>query len=336
LRPLAACHIPELQRDAWIRSFLPPYEPFFFQGEPLVNRLLRAGMIVYTRSEFRESFPGFSLSYGHTYQIWGVPQDAYVWMSDAVQRSQIDAGLLQDILTCQVELHRGQVYDDAWCLRLQREQAVREQNYSNWSNIFRRHQIDDLASHFVLTHDGWSALPKSLQETWLLVWLNDQLVDDGVTPTNPHDIPIVASHQQLVMKYSGCFAEMGGANCFAAALAMATGELSRAENIINLWLHQGPFLRALHMEGYRPVREIYSVDKINEIEPLDVLVWSNSDGQLIHASFCVAPGYLFNKMGQSREQPWLLLQIEDIIDYDGVITAGGKLIIYRRCAYLQE
>jgi hypothetical protein len=330
LRPLAACHISEHQRDTWIRSFLPRHEPFFFQGEQLVNRLLQAGMIVYTQTEFRESFPGFSLSYGCTYQIWNVPQDTYVWMSDAVQRSQIEADLLQDILTYQVKLHRGQVYDDAWCLRLQGEQAGRELSDTAWLDIVHRHQVNDSSDHFILTYDVWSALPKSLQEVWLLEWLNDQLVDDAVAPIDPHGVPVVASHQLLVMKYSGHFAEMGGANCFAATLTMVMGEPDRAEYVINLWLHQEPFLRALHAEGYRPACEIYRVEKINEIEPLDVLVWSNSDGRLVHAAFCVAPGYIFNKMGQCREQPWLVIRIEDVMDYDAVISAGGMLTIYRR------
>lgn len=330
LRPLAACHISENQRDTWIRSFLPRHEPFFFQGEQQVNRLLQAGMIVYTRSEFRESFPDFSLSYGCTYQLWGIPQDTYVWMSDASQHSQIATDLLQDILADQVKLHRGQVYDDAWRLRLQNKQAGRELSDTDWQNIFHHYQVNDPSRHFILTHDVWSTLPKNVQETWLLEWLNDQLVDDAVTPINPHDVPIVASHQPLVMRYSGCFAETGGANCFAAALAMAMGELRRTETVINLWLHQEPFLRAIHAEGYSPVHEVHNRDKINGIEPLDVLVWSKSDGCLVHASFCVAPGYVFNKMGQNREQPWLVLRIEEIIDYDEVISAGGKLIIYRR------
>jgi hypothetical protein len=61
-RPLAACYVAEGQRGTWINSFLPRHEPFFFQGEHLVNRLLKAGLIVYTRPEFHASFPQFALA----------------------------------------------------------------------------------------------------------------------------------------------------------------------------------------------------------------------------------------------------------------------------------
>src|SRR5262249_20308709 len=138
------------------------------------------------------------------------------------------------------------------------------------------------------------------------------------------------SHRPLAMKYSGCFAEASGANCFAATLAIATGTLSHAERIIQLWLHQEPFLRSLNSQGYHPVCEIREGDKIDVIEPLDVLIWANEDGHMVHASFCVAHGYVFNKMGQGWDQPWLILRLEDILNYNEVLTTGGKLLVYRK------
>lgn len=66
------------------------------------------------------------------------------------------------------------------------------------------------------------------------------------------------------------------------------------------------------------------------IEPLDVVTWLSKDGHLVHASFCVAPGYFFNKMGQSWEQPWLILRIADLVDYDDVVSEGGKMVLYRK------
>ena len=327
LRLLSACHVSERQLDGWIHSFLPQHEPFFLQGEQQVNRLLQAGMIVYTWSEFHASFPAFSLSYGCTYQLWEIPQDTYVWLADASGRLQIDTDLLQDILMEQVRLHRGQVYDDTWLLRLQ---VDRDLNASVWQNILQHGRVNDLARHVVLTHDVWTALPRGVQEAWLLEWLNDQLVNDEVIPVNPDDIPVPASHRPLVMKYSGCFAEASGANCFAATLALAAGTLARAERVIDLWLHQEPFLRALRAEGYHPVDEMQSGASIDEIKPLDVLIWLNSEGLPVHASFCVAPGYVFNKMGQSWEQPWFVLRVEDILDYDEAISNGGKLVLHRK------
>src|SRR5262249_22308292 len=155
--------------------------------------------------------------------------------------------------------------------------------------------------------------PRNVQEAWVLQWLNDQLLDDEVVPINPDHVPVPDTLRPLVLKYSGCFAEASGANCFAATLAMATGTLAQTEQIIHLWLHQQPFLRALGAQGYHPVQEIHHGDTIDAITAFDVLVWSNEEGHLVHAAFCVAPGYVFNKMGQSWEQPWLVLRIEDVL-----------------------
>lgn len=253
LRPLAACHVLEHQRDNWIRAFLPRHEPFFLRGEQQVDRLLQAGMIVYTRSEFHESFPEFFLDYGCTYRLWDVPQDTYVWMAETTRSAQVEADFWQDMLLSQVHLQRGQVYDDAWFLRLQNERAVYDLMDGGWQDILRPCQVNDLSHHVILTHGIWTSLPREVQAIWLLEWLNDQLVEDEVVPVNPSDIPLPASHQPLIMKYSGCFADVSGANCFAATLAMATGTLVLAEQIIDLWLHQEPFLRALHAQGYHAV-----------------------------------------------------------------------------------
>lgn len=330
MRPLANCRVSEKQRDMWISSFLPQHEPFFFQGEHLVNRLLQAGMIVYTRPEFGKSFLRFSLDYGCTYRLWDIPQETYVWMADATQRLHIDADLLQDILMDQVRLHRGQIYDHTWLQRLQTEQATHDLHERSWQQLFQKYQVHDESPHFVLTHEVWATFPRSVQNAWVLEWLNDQLVDDEVVPINPYDVPIPDSHRPLVMEYSGCFSDTSGANCFAATLAMATGILAKAEQIIHLWLHQEPFLRSLRSQGYHPVHDIHLGDAIDTIASLDVLVWSSEDGHMVHASFCVAPGYVFNKMGQSWEQPWLILRIEDVLDYNKVISTEGKLIVYRK------
>lgn len=330
MRPLSACRIAEGQRDGWIKSFLPRHEPFFLRGEHLVNRLLQAGMIVYTRSEFHQSFPGFVLDYGGTYQLWNMPQESYVWLADAPQRLHLDADLLQDILLEQVRLHRGQVYDLTWYLRLQTEQAAPDLHERKWQQFFQRYQVDDGSPYVVLTHDVWTVLPRNVQETWVLEWLNDQLADDATVPIHPSRVPIPTSHRPLVMEYSGRFADAGGANCFAATLAMATGTLAQAEQIISLWLHEEPFLRALCAQGYHPVHELRHGDTSDAITSLDVLVWSNQEGRLVHAAFCVAPGYVFNKMGQSWAQPWLVLRIEDVFDYNEVVSTGGTLIVYRK------
>jgi hypothetical protein len=327
MKPLSACHISEHQRDAWLTAFVPAHEPFFLQSDHLVNALLRSGAIIYTRAEFLESFPRFALDYGSIYHLWDIPRETSVWVADVTQRQQIDAQLLQDVLQEQVRLHRGQIYDDAWYPRIQTVATEYGWDEARWQQIFQR--LDD-ASTYILTHERWRALPQSVRGAWLLAWLEEQLVNDAVLPINPEQLAIPAAHRPLVMRYAGYFADASGANCFAATLALATGNMERADSIIHLWLHQEPFLRALQAQGYAMVAEALNQYQRNVISPLDALLWLNQDGQLVHAAFCIAPDHVFNKMGQSWEQPWLVLRLDDVFGYNDVLTTGGKLLVYRK------
>lgn len=45
---------------------------------------------------------------------------------------------------------------------------------------------------------------------------------------------------------------------------------------------------------------------------------------------CIASGFVFNKMGQSWEQPWSVIDIKEILDYGEVISGGGTIVIYRK------
>src|SRR5262249_193042 len=158
------------------------------------------------------------------------------------------------------------------------EQAAPEPHERGWQQLLEQHQMQDGSPQFVLTHEVWTCLPRSVQEAWVLEWVNEQLVADEVVPIPPAAVAVADALRPVVMKYSGRFPDASGANCFAATLALATGTLAPAEQIIHLWLHQEPFLRALGAQGYRPAREIHQGDKTDAITSLDALVWSNQEG----------------------------------------------------------
>lgn len=63
--------------------------------------------------------------------------------------------------------------------------------------------------------------------------------------------------------------------------------------------------------------------------PLPSIVWANATGLPVHAAFCVADGLLFNKNGQSWEQPNAAVALDDIRDFDGTLTEGGTMTMYR-------
>lgn len=121
-----------------------------------------------------------------------------------------------------------------------------------------------------------------------------------------------------------------GANCFAAALAGASGSPEMAMRIAPLWLHADPFLRSLTAFGYQHVGDIFDHREVSRARPLDVWVWWTGDSVPIHASFCVSGTHAFIKMGQSREQPWMVIPVAQIMDYAGCVSAGGHIRIYRK------
>jgi len=104
----------------------------------------------------------------------------------------------------------------------------------------------------------------------------------------------------------------------------------QAEEIIRLWLHQAPFFRMLDSIGYLPCMQVRDEEGLDNMQASDVLVWKNQAGEGIHAAFCIASSFVFNKMGQSWEQPWSVIDIKEILDYGEVISGGGKIVIYRK------
>lgn len=82
--------------------------------------------------------------------------------------------------------------------------------------------------------------------------------------------------------------------------------------------------------GYKPCMETQEASELDSLQPSDVLVWKNQAGEGIHAAYCIASGFVFNKMGQSWEQPWSVIDIKEILDYGEVISGGGTIVIYRK------
>jgi len=131
---------------------------------------------------------------------------------------------------------------------------------------------------------------------------------------------VAPTYRELVGRYANTFADTSGANCFAATLGVA---LRRPREIFPLWLHQEPFLRALRGGGFRPTGD-------RDPRPGDAAVWADPGGLPVHAAFCVGDGLMFNKYGQGWEQPYAVVSLDDLRDFDGIVTGGGSMTVYRR------
>lgn len=251
----------------------------------------------------------------------------YGWMADYRERSLVHSDLFRDMLINQVILNRGQVYDLPWLSRFQGicvlpETILRE--------IVSRSVVVNGTSYFVLTRDFWIRLDRSIQEAWILQWLADSVNESEISPVCPETLSVPPSYQPLVERYAGRFPDSSGANCFAAALALSTGNIETAEHIIRLWLHEEPFFRSLQAGGYRFAVDIFDDRKMSAIQSDDVIIWINKGGGAVHAAFCVAFGYVFNKMGQNWQQPWSVVPVKQVFGYNDVLLEGGKIAIYRK------
>jgi hypothetical protein len=49
----------------------------------------------------------------------------------------------------------------------------------------------------------------------------------------------------------------------------------------------------------------------------------------VHAAFCVGDRVLFNKNGQSWDQPYCVVALDDLRDFDGTLTSGGTMTVHR-------
>lgn len=288
------------QWHAWARGFLPAREPFFFTDAGTATALSTAGELVYTRAELAASFPRFRVDHGSAYRMGAVAVDSFVWLADRDARDRIDPSLWGEVRDGQGTNGRGQVYDGSWPLPPIAVPGTDRLPGGRW----------------LLAPDTWRSLGDDVQRAWLREWISRCLVADELRPV---DAEVAPPYRELVARYANTFADDGGACCFSATLGMA---LRRPDEIFPLWLHQEPFLRALRGGGFGPSG--------GDPGPGDVVVWAAPGGLPVHAAFCVADGLMFNKYGQSWEQPYAVVSLDDLRDFDGIVTAGGTMTVYRR------
>lgn len=319
--------ITDAQLTKWISSFLLGQEPFFLNDPQLVTQLHEYSMIVYSRREYIESHPNFVLQSASIYNLWEQPRECWIWASSSNLRTQLPQDLLERIFQEQARLNRGQVYDAEWISWLERHFSPTEA----CKRLLDTHVFQTAGKrHMILTYEIWQAMPWEVREQWLLRWLAFRLEQEpqswdlnAITAIHPASLPLLRS-------YAGRFSDSSGANCFAAALAFCLENQVQSEEVIRLWLHQGSFFRMLDLIGYIPCLQTQDESGLDSVQPSDVLVWRNHAGEGIHAAYCIASGFVFNKMGQSWEQPWSVIDINEILDYGEAMSGGGKIVIYRK------
>ncbi|OOP70327.1 hypothetical protein BWZ43_00395 [Heyndrickxia oleronia] len=65
---------------------------------------------------------------------------------------------------------------------------------------------------------------------------------------------------------------------------------------------------------------------MNHLNPKDILIWQDENGQMIHTTFYLGRDYFFNKDGQSIFNGWQIISLDHLIKSWG----ANSIHIYRR------
>ncbi len=315
--------VTERQIQRWTRNFVPERAPYFFTNTTWLDYFLKQGILVYTKKEFFDMFTEFAVSYGFIYKVWTVPENAHVIFVHSHELSPLTEPLREDILRAQVQLNRGQVYDPQWIMQM--EGAAKRFQSRKLCPI-----LVDGKESIVLTHAVWSGLPENVKTNWLLRWLSEQVNPQGESVQLPPETPLPIRSREIVSHYASTFPDISGPNCFAATIAAAVGNPDMASTIIRQWLHAGPFFRLLAAHGYEKMRQLCLSDAGTAIQPHDVLVWETRDNDPIHAAYAVSDKLVFNKWGQFWHQPWQIVPLKEVFDYNDALSEGGRISVYRQ------
>lgn len=199
----------------------------------------------------------------------------------------------------QIQYGRGHIYNTDWLNKFQIQ-------ISTTTTV-------DGKPYYFLTWDDWSAFTLETRKEWLLQWLREWRKDEEHTEL----FQFIHDHEgvpyDLIQEYTGTFADMSTANCFAAAIAMVIGTRNQSQSrvLISQWLHQVSFFRLLHGQGYSKHTEFRDIADL-AFQPSDVLVWNTRDGIASHAGYAVSDGLMFQKQGQGWDNPWQVLKISNV------------------------
>jgi hypothetical protein len=321
MQKILHCTIHDEELDAIAQVFVADENIYFLQDEGLLKPILRQGVVVFTRKEFRKIFPAFGLQYGAGYTLWKVPEDTFVAVGRQQEFLNLDKDLLQLLYKQQLELGRGHVYTH------------------EWFDLFE-HTPESVIEHkgkryYLLTSEDWRIFTMSTKRRWILRWLQLSRED---SPQGIDGLPQELYQPNLLKEYVGRFATRSGPNCFAAALSMAVAMNAECSDVprqlIQLWMHDGPFFRLLFAHGFDKAFECRTIEHMCLAEPGDVLVWRNGEEKPIHAAFKVSADVVFEKSGQYWFQPWQFTRIHDIW-YNDILNEGGYVEVYRQSSAMK-
>ncbi|WP_214739297.1 hypothetical protein [Exiguobacterium sp. s48] len=264
--------------EAWSHTFVPEETLYWIDSSFLEG--LPSSCLVIPRQEFFHHPLYRRPDITNPYVTWQMGQEVtYIVHAFSPFLHELQDQVRNRLLEYQVTTHRGLIL------------PISVTQMTNWSDDAI---VEKDGAHFlVLHHANWNALTMKMRYSILLDYAKEWDTWEGETYDDS-----TASH---LKGYVNRFPIKDGSNCLAATLFAITGN----EEMVHQWIHPETFLQTLKLSGY---------DSVEDHRPTagDVMTFWNTQGQLIHACYCVRENLYFNKHGQVRFNPWKLIQSEEL------------------------
>lgn len=288
----------------WSLLLVNDYAPYFLNTS--LAKQLESELFILERAEYKQ----FGLSQSHTdsYAPYRVNAEGeFISLLSAKELMSLDAASRDAILTQQIDLGRGQVYQwkdiEAFLVNSPEAEAWR------------------VREHFILDASIWTVLPDNVRQEWLIQFISREQMD-CISPTlSQADWEKLWAVNPSLLKNLLGWELQSGANCFATSLALAT----KKYEISHLWLHQPAFFRGLVDAGYSREENIDPNDP--ELKNL-VIIWEDADGQAQHSAYLLAEQIVVNKNSQCWYAPRQLVYLSDLIAHWH--EDEFKLIVYTK------
>ena len=272
--------------QAWEKKVVPEYDVFYFPTLEEVKKYMPEHTLVIPREEFSKHNSYQTIDMINSYEMWQISKEAnYVCVVPEDLFQMIDRRKQQAILNTQQAFGRGLIFD--WELI---EPLFQSQSYmmqKEIEGIIEPYILQNQRRYLAFQRQMWTRLPGSFKRE-LLIKLAE-LYTTNSTPMNM-EVQKVVNQFQHIIPYFNRFSKENGSNCFAAVLAAATENRQKCQWLINQWIHPETFQLGLEWRGYKEV-----TTSMNHLNPKDILIWQDENGQMIHTTFYLGRDYFFNK-----------------------------------------
>ncbi len=283
--------------DIWMDIYLPDRDLFFIDQEDLgrIPDQVLEDVLVIEIDRFYQH-PNYRVpNYTNSYEYWNIKGASHVIVARSHWIEVLDRQWASYILKRQVELNRG---------------LVLLKSFLEDQEDFPEDYI--VGDYLILQKNMWEKLARRQKEALIINMLYSWW-DDG----QALEVPGLESH---LASYANSYSVIQGVNCLATALYSISGG---KEFYMEEWVFEDVFLRDLSYYSYERSEE-------KELKAKDLVVFFDSQGRLVHASYYIGEEVFFNKQGQTIFNPVKLISKDRLLsswkDYDWVIYRKKEII----------